>query len=129
VCVKRVLLQLDSKKNDCCKGDSGRFSLGAPPHSDQQQPNTPAGAIAGAVVGGVTAIVILSGVGFWFVRQKRQRGNDRDMIMMDQENEPVPKSSLASGALIVEADAGPEHVLVESDAQPIQPRVLHELPA
>ncbi|KAF5989513.1 hypothetical protein FBULB1_892 [Fusarium bulbicola] len=116
--------------NDCCKNNSDRFSLRAPPlHAGQKKPGTPAGVIAGAVVGAVIAIIILTGLGFWFIRRKRQGRSDHNTIMTDQGNEHPPKYSPTSGEAIMEVDAGPETVLVESDAQPIQPRVLHELPA
>ena len=49
--------------------------------------------------------------------------------VMDGGNKDLPKASPRTDPSILEADAGPEHVLVESDAQPIQPRVLYELPA
>ncbi|KAJ3532967.1 hypothetical protein NM208_g8199 [Fusarium decemcellulare] len=126
---------VDSKK-DCCKNGTERFSLKSPQVTSSTSPttgssasSTPVGAIAGGVVGGVAAVVMLLGLGWWFLRRKRQMAGTVDAHDKDEGNETPPKTSPGIESSILEADAGPETVLVESDARQIQPTVLHELPA
>jgi hypothetical protein len=128
---------VDAKK-DCCKNGADRFSLKAPAptssaSSSPSSSGTPVGAIAGGVVGGVAALVILVGLGWWLYRRKRQTGQyakaNANAPDAYQGPKTPPKDSQFSKPPIVEADAGPEHVLVEADSQPVQRRTLHELPA
>lgn len=86
-------------------------------------------AIAGGVVGGVAGLALLSGLGWWFMRRRRRARQDGTSSRADGEHKGPPKNGLQSSRWIAEADAGPDSVLVESDAQPVKPKVLHELQA
>lgn len=103
---------------DCCSGGDWRFSI--------KEPGPPVAAIAGGTVGGVVGVAILLGLGWWFWKKKRAARNKAD------ESAVVEKSSQGSHIAhpsVAEADAGPESVLVESDARTTQPNRLHELAA
>lgn len=89
----------------------------------------PVAAIAGGVVGGVAGLTVLLGLGWWFICRKRRARQDTNSSRADEEDKGPPKYGLQSSRSTAEADAGPDSVLVESDAQPLKLIVLHELQA
>jgi ABC-type nickel/cobalt efflux system permease component RcnA len=86
-------------------------------------------AIAGGVVGGVAGLALVFGLGWWFIRRKRRTRQERHSTGADEEDESPSKHGQEPSRSMVEADAGPDSVLVESDAHPVKPRVIHELQA
>lgn len=103
---------------DCCSGGDWRFPI--------KEPGPPVAAIAGGTVGGVVGVAILAGLGWWFWRRERAARDKAEKTAVDEassKGSQVPRPSVA------EADAGPDSVLVESDARPTQPKKFHELAA
>ncbi|KLO91722.1 uncharacterized protein LW93_4619 [Fusarium fujikuroi] len=124
---------LEDTRADCCETDAKRISIKPPPasasHSSGSSKKTPVAAIAGGVVGGVAGLALLSGLGWWFMRRRRRARQDGTSSRADEEHKGPPENGLQSSRSIAEADAGPDSVLVESDAQPVKLKVLHELQA
>ncbi|KAF5005574.1 hypothetical protein FDECE_7981 [Fusarium decemcellulare] len=128
---------LDSSK-DCCSNNAERFSLDSPKPStgtsdSSSSTSTPVGAIAGGVVGGIGAIALVLGLIWWLLRRKKKQAETSTPLKGAYDGEDTTSKtsdgSLSARQPLVEADAGPEAVLVESDARPVQPRRVHELPA
>lgn len=61
--------------------------------------------------------------------RKGRARQDRNLSRADEEDRGPPKYGLQSSRSMAEADAGLDSVLVESDARPVKPKVLHELQA
>ncbi|KAF4974213.1 hypothetical protein FZEAL_8851 [Fusarium zealandicum] len=120
---------------DCCPNKSGRFSLESPrvkssSASNESSSSTPVGAIAGGVVGGVAGLSIVLGAVWWFLRRRRRASSIPVSTLEAKGTGGKPSDDLPSLQRgTYEADAGPGSVLVESDARPIAPRVVHELHA
>ncbi|KAF4460297.1 hypothetical protein FALBO_12925 [Fusarium albosuccineum] len=128
---------LDSSK-DCCSNNAERFSLDSPKPStgtsdSSSSTSTPVGAIAGGVVGGIVAIALVLGLIWWLLRRKKKQTETSTPLKGAYDGEDTtsktPDGSISAQQPLVEADAGPEAVLVESDARPVQPSRVHELPA
>lgn len=122
---------LEDTRADCCETNAKRISIKPSPasNSSASSQKTPVAAIAGGVVGGVAGLGLSLGLGWWFICRKRRARQDRNSSRVDEEHKGLPKNGLQSSRSIAEADAGPDSVLVESDAQPVKPMVLHELQA
>ncbi|OBS17675.1 hypothetical protein FPOA_09410 [Fusarium poae] len=80
------------------------------------------GALAAGITGGVVGAIGL--VGICFVAVIYCQG-----IPISKGGMFNRRRSAAFNPILAEADAGPESVLVESDARPVQPTTVHELPA
>ncbi|EKJ77511.1 hypothetical protein FPSE_02384 [Fusarium pseudograminearum CS3096] len=103
---------------NCCSGGDFRFSLKDPRM-------TPVAAIAGGTVGSVVGVAILVGLGWWFWKKR----STRDQAGNGAVDENSSKGSQVAHPSVVEIDAGPDSVLVESDARTTQPNRIHELAA
>lgn len=86
----------------------------APPSS-----TTPAGAIAGGVVGGIIILILLCALGIWCLRSKRQRGASDEAETKTQSIEPYVVQ-LASPASPPEKGAG--------TVSPVQSRIHSSIP-
>ncbi|UZP36772.1 hypothetical protein NXS19_004588 [Fusarium pseudograminearum] len=82
-------------------------------------------AIAGGTVGSVVGVAILVGLGWWFWKKR----STRDQAGNGAVDENSSKGSQVAHPSVVEVDAGPDSVLVESDARTTQPNRIHELAA
>ncbi|KAF5579880.1 hypothetical protein FPANT_9504 [Fusarium pseudoanthophilum] len=109
------------------------FSLLEPPFALKEFPapkKMPVGAIAAGAIGGAFVVAIVSGLAWRaFQRRRRATGDMNRMIGTPARGEKDCKASKIIRPLQAEVDGGPNSVLVESDARPVQPRTLHELPA
>jgi hypothetical protein len=101
---------------DCCLWEDFRFLL--------QERRKPVAAIAGGTVGGAVGIAILVGLGWWLWKRKKAVRVTAEKSSADNKSSPGSQIAHPSGA---EVDAGPDSVLVESDARDTQPRRIHEL--
>ncbi|KAL6918695.1 hypothetical protein FSST1_002721 [Fusarium sambucinum] len=104
---------------NCCSGGDFRFSLQVPRA-------TPVAAIAGGTVGGVVGAAILAGLGWRFWKRKKSARDTAEKNVANKKSSPGSQTAHPSE---VEVDAGPDSVLVESDARTTQPSKVHELPA
>ncbi|PTD01184.1 hypothetical protein FCULG_00012704 [Fusarium culmorum] len=86
---------------------------------------TPVAAIAGGTVGSVVGVAILVGLGWWFWKKR----STRDQAGNSAVDENSSKGGQVAHPSVVEVDAGPDSVLVESDARTTQPSRMHELAA
>ncbi|KAF5619156.1 uncharacterized protein FTJAE_12039 [Fusarium tjaetaba] len=109
------------------------FSLLEPTFALKEFPapkNMPVGAITAGAIGGAFVVAIVSGLAWRsFQRRRRATGVMNRMIGTPARGEKDSKANKIIRPLQAEVDGGPNSVLVESDARPVQPGTMHELPA
>ncbi|KAH7150800.1 hypothetical protein DER46DRAFT_578809 [Fusarium sp. MPI-SDFR-AT-0072] len=108
-----------SRNYNCCNGGDYRYTLKVPR-------KTPVAVIAGGTVGGVVGVAIVLGFGWWFRRRRRPA---RKTLEKSAADEKYLKQNQMTHPSLAEANAGPDSVLVESDARPTKPRTFHDLAA
>jgi hypothetical protein len=101
---------------DCCLWEDFRFFL--------QERRKPVAAIAGGTVGGVVGLAILAGLGWWWWKSKKAARVTAENSCADDKSSPGSQIVQPS---VAEVNAGPDSVLVESDARDTQPRRIYEL--